>query len=259
MPHDQAARLLDLLAAREGLVCVVGAGGKKSTLYRLAEAHLAVGTTRAALTCTVMMGPPPRALAGERLVAPSDTLAERVPRLAEAHRLVIYARPSTKPGRIAGPPLELIEELHRRGDFAVTLIKADGARMRLIKAPLEDEPLLPPAVTTVLPVVSVKALGRPLDAAIAHRLERVAAVTGAAPGERLSALHLARLLASEQGSLHRVGRACVVPIVNMVDGESERAAAREIARLALDATDRFDRLVLASMTASDPIVDVVSA
>ena len=34
-----AARLLDLLAARAGLVCAVGAGGKKSTLYRLAEAQ----------------------------------------------------------------------------------------------------------------------------------------------------------------------------------------------------------------------------
>ena len=50
MTPESAARLLDLLAARTGLVCAVGAGGKKSTLYRLAEAHRLAGTGRVGLT-----------------------------------------------------------------------------------------------------------------------------------------------------------------------------------------------------------------
>ena len=41
MTAAAAGRLLDLLAARHGLVCAVGAGGKKTTLYRLVEAHKA--------------------------------------------------------------------------------------------------------------------------------------------------------------------------------------------------------------------------
>ena len=56
-----AARLLDLLAAGGGIVAAVGAGGKKSTLYRLAEAHRLVGSARIGLTCTVSMGASPRA------------------------------------------------------------------------------------------------------------------------------------------------------------------------------------------------------
>ena len=60
MELASAARLLDLLAARHGLVAAVGAGGKKSTLYRLAEAHRLVGSARVGLTCTVSMGPPPQ-------------------------------------------------------------------------------------------------------------------------------------------------------------------------------------------------------
>ncbi|HLF58295.1 MAG TPA: hypothetical protein VI732_01570 [Alphaproteobacteria bacterium] len=31
-------RLLDVLQARRGMVCAVGAGGKKTTLYRLGQA-----------------------------------------------------------------------------------------------------------------------------------------------------------------------------------------------------------------------------
>ena len=102
MTPGSAARLLDLLAARAGLVCAVGAGGKKSTLYRLAEAHLAAGSAPVGLTCTVSMGPPPRSLPAHRLVAPGDELAAEVPARARRHRMLAYAKPSAKPGRLGG-------------------------------------------------------------------------------------------------------------------------------------------------------------
>ncbi len=258
MTPKSAGRLLDLLAARTGIVCAVGAGGKKSTLYRLAEAHRLAGAARIGLTCTVTMGPPPRQLPDHELIAGSDVLAATVPALAGRHRLLVYAQPSTKPGRLGGVPVELIARLHAAGGFAVTLVKADGARMRWIKAPHEDEPVLPDGMTTLLPVVSARALGRRLDLAVGHRIERLAAVTGAAPGERLSPIHLARLLTSEQGALQRAGAAVVVPILNMVDDPAARSGAREVAELALAATDRFDRVVLASMIAADPVIEVIA-
>jgi probable selenium-dependent hydroxylase accessory protein YqeC len=257
MDAASAGRLLDVLAARRGLVAVVGAGGKKSTLYRLAEAHRLVGSARIGLTCTVSSGAPPASLVAARLVAAPERLAAELPPLARLHHLVAYAQPSPKPGRLGGLPGELIARLHAAGDFTVTLIKADGARMRWVKAPREDEPVLPEGVATVLPVISARALGRPLDPATCHRMERVAAVTGAAPGEPLGPIHLARLLASDQGALQRTGDAVVVPVVNMVEGAARQAAAREVARLALAASDRFERVVLTSMIAADPVIKVI--
>jgi probable selenium-dependent hydroxylase accessory protein YqeC len=258
MDAEQAGRLLDLLAARRGLVAAVGAGGKKSTLYRLAEAHRLIGSARVGLTCTVSWGAPPRGLADARLVAAPERLAAELPALAQRHRMLAYALPSPKPGRLGGVPGALIGQLHDAGDFTVTLVKADGARMRWIKAPRDDEPVLPPGVATVLPVVSIRALGRPLEPTIAHRLDRVAAITGAAPGERLGPTHLARLLASGQGALQRTGDAVVVPVINMVDDAVRRTAAREVAKLALAASDRFEHVVLTSMIADDPVVEVVA-
>jgi len=257
MDAESAGRLLDLLAARRGLVAAVGAGGKKSTLYRLAEAHRLVGSASVGLTCTVTSGAPPKSLIEARLVAAPERLAAELPPLARLHHLVAYAQPSPKPGRLGGLPGELIARLHDAGDFTVTLIKADGARMRWIKAPRDDEPVLPEGVATVLPVISIRALGQPLDPATAHRIERVAAVTGAAPGEPLGPIHLARLLTSTQGALQRVGDAVVVPVLNMVDDAARQAAAREVARLALAASNRFERVVLTSMIAADPVVEVV--
>ena len=204
------------------------------------------------------MGPPPRRLLEHRLVAGPEALAAAVPALAARHALLAYAQPSPKPGRLGGLPVELIARLHAEGGFTVTLVKADGARMRWIKAPHEDEPVLPEGMATLLPVVSAKALGRPLDQAIGHRIERLAAVTGALIGEPLSPIHLARLLVSEHGSLQRAGSAIVVPIINMVDDQAGLAGAREVARRALAATGRFERVVLTSMIAADPLVEVIT-
>jgi probable selenium-dependent hydroxylase accessory protein YqeC len=257
MDEAGAQVLLDALCAHRGMVCAVGAGGKKSTLYRLAEAHLAMGSARVVYTATVMVAPPPADLFGEPLVGQGDALAQQLADALAARPLVACAGSSSKPGRLGGLTPEEVAYLHARLRLAITLVKADGARMRLIKAPAEDEPVLPAGPTTVLPVVSARAIGRPLDLAAAHRLERVSQITGAAPGEPLAPVHLARLLASESGALQHVGDATVVPIVNMVDDPSLRSAAREVARQALAMTGRFGRVVLAAMTAAQPLVEVV--
>ena len=257
MSPAAARTLLDLLAAHRGLVCAVGAGGKKTTLYRLIEAHLAVGTARIGLTCTVAMAPPPARL-GKPVVAEPSCLTRALHDLGRDRRLVVYAQPSPKPGRVGGVPPEALASLHDQGGFEVTLIKADGARMRWIKAPVPDEPVLPPGVTTVLPLVSAKVFGQALTEAVAHRPERVAAVTGAKLGEPLSPEHVARLLTSEHGALQGVGSATVVPVINMVEDQARRVAARATARQALARSRRLARVVLTSMTAADPVIEVVT-
>jgi probable selenium-dependent hydroxylase accessory protein YqeC len=226
-------------------------------LYRLVEAHLAAGTARIGLTCTVTMAPPPASLA-QPVIAEGEDLMRACAQLAAARRLVVYAQPSPKPGRVGGVPPAALASLHDAGGFTVTLIKADGARMRWIKAPAAEEPVLPPGVATVLPLVSAKVFGEPLTEAVAHRLERVAAVTGARPGEPLTPAHVARLLTSEHGALQGAGSATVVPIINMVDDQARREAARAAARLALASSNRLARVVLTRMTAPDPVIEVVA-
>ena len=257
MTPAAARTLLDVLAAGRGLVCVVGAGGKKTTLYRLVEAHLAAGTARIALTCTVAMAPPPAWL-GEPVIAEPSSLARALDKLGRDQSLVVYAQPSPKPGRVGGVPADALPELHDEGGFEVTLVKADGARMRWIKAPATGEPVLPPGVTTVLPLVSAKVFGQPLTEAVAHRPERVAAVTGAQPGELLTPDHVARLLTSERGALQGVGSATVVAVINMVDDETKRVAARATAQQALAISNRLTRVVLTRMPATDPLIEVIT-
>jgi hypothetical protein len=47
-----------------------------------------------------------------------------------------------------------------------------------------------------------------------------------------------------------------VPIINMIDQPDRLEPARQAAEAALSATDRFDRIILASMTAASPLVEI---
>ena len=108
-------------------------------------------------------------------------------------------------------------------------------------------------------LTNVAALPERLSERIAHRLDRITAVTGARLDKPITPEHVARLLASKDGSLKGVGAATVVPLINMVDNAELEVVAREAAEQALVLCEgRFQRVVLASMRCADPAVDVIS-
>jgi probable selenium-dependent hydroxylase accessory protein YqeC len=246
--------LLDILEARSGIVCAVGAGGKKTTLYQLAAAN----PGRVGITSTVPIAHFPPTLAAYVVIADAAAVVQAVVEAGARHQRVAFALPEVKKGRYGGLAGQLICQIHRAAAFDCLLVKADGARMRWVKAPEDSEPLIPHAAATVLPLVSARAIGETLTEQIAHRPSRVEAIAGARVGDTLSATHVARLLASPEGALKNTGRAVVVPIINMVDDDRLRGVAEQAAGQALDLTDRFERVVLTSSKRRNFLVDVIS-
>lgn len=258
MDRLTAETFIDALEARRGIVAVVGAGGKKTTLHRLIEAHRAIGTKRIALTTTVKMARAAGSLDIPVIVGDADEVLSAVRSNRGSAASVLIAAPSKTANRLSGMPPDLIQRIHNEGGFDVTLVKADGARMRLIKAPGDDEPLLPEGTTTILPVVSARVSGKPMSPRIAHCPERLLTIIDDVIGAEMKPHHVARLLVSDKGALQRVVQAHVVPIINMVDGPELLDFARQAARAALTATARYDRIVLASMLAEAPMVELVT-
>jgi len=246
--------LIDALDARSGIVCAVGAGGKKSVLYQLAREHPA----RFALTATVHTTLFPDDLSLTSVIDEELALREHVLSI-DSSRSVAYACPSNKPGRHAGVAAEIIQSIHESGRFEATYVKADGARMRWIKAPADGEPMLLPGADLVIPVVSARAIGEPLSERVAHRLDRVHAVTGVMPGSVLTPQAVGRLLASDEGALKGTAGGRVAPVINMVDNELQEQRARAAAVEALAMTSRFDSVVLCCLRRPGrPVVGVVT-
>ncbi|MFC6786472.1 selenium cofactor biosynthesis protein YqeC [Halobaculum halobium] len=239
----------------EGLVCVVGAGGKKTTLYTLANR-----LDRAVVTATVRIPIFDEHVA--RVVVDPDAVAALTRHAADADIAVDWplgiVPERERDDRYLGYDTDAVDDLAAAHDGPV-LVKADGARMREFKAPDDREPQIPASADAVVPIASAHVVGEPLTDERVHRPERVAAVAGIDVGERVTAEAVGRVLASTEGGLKEApADAEAVALVNKVDDADDEAAAREVAAAAFEADEsgRLDRVVLAAL-GEDRIVDVI--
>ncbi|WP_050032585.1 selenium cofactor biosynthesis protein YqeC [Halorubrum halophilum] len=243
--------VVDALDAAAGTTCLVGAGGKKTTLYALAGR-----LDPAVLTATVRIPIFDREVAGVRVTEdPVAALAEPANEGAEDAFPLGLVPERERDDRYRGYDPTVVDEIGAAHDGPV-LVKADGARTRLFKAPNEREPQVPASADRVVPVASVGAVGEPLTAETVHRPERVAAITDAAVGDEITPELVGRVLADELGGLKDVPQdATAIPLVNAVDDAHDEATAREIARAVHERAD-VSRVVLARMIEGE-IVDVI--
>lgn len=234
------------LAADDGICCTVGAGGKKTTLYTLANR-----IERAVVTATVRIPPYESAVS---TFAVADEPARAIAATTDWPLGVVPSRDG--PDRFAGYDTAAIDGL-ADAPVDTILVKADGARMRQFKAPHQDEPKIPSSADTVIPVVSAHVVGEPLDEAVVHRVDRVAEIAGIARGEEITPDVVGRVVASDRGGMKDVPpEAQAIPLVNMVDDRTYHERAEAVASSILDRVD-VPRVVLATMREPDPLVAVV--
>ncbi|MBB6646731.1 selenium cofactor biosynthesis protein YqeC [Halobellus ruber] len=243
--------IVDALEAATGTTCVVGAGGKKTTMAALARR-----LDRAVVTATVRI-PIFDEWAGRVAVTedPTRTLEAALERDDDGEWPLGVVPEREREDRYRGYDLAVVDRL---ADFDVpVLLKADGARMRRFKAPDDHEPRLPATADTVVAIASVHVVGEPLSEELVHRVPEVSRITGVEPGEEIAAEDVAAVLASDRGGRKDVPEgATYVPLLNMVDDDALEAAARDVASGIHDRID-VPRVVLAEMRADDPVVDVV--
>ena len=247
--------LLQALGITRGIVAAIGAGGKKSLLYAIA----AEAPGRVAWTATVHTPRPPRWADMEINVESAEALIRQAASETGA-RVRAFLQPSAKTGRVAGLGPEEVEALHDAGDFDLTLVKADGARMRGIKAPKPGEPVLPKSTAKVLVVVSAAVLGQSLDERIAHRPDRIAEITGLEIGQPIGPEHFARLFSADNGLLQGTRPFDVCAVINQVDDDRRQRAAEAAASAMLAASPVLDRVVLTRLgpaCEADPVVGIV--
>src|SRR6266568_5876433 len=183
------------------LIAIVGAGGKTTTMYTLANELAQRGKRVITTTTTNIFFPRPSETDTLIVAAETATLLKMINAAWKQHHRVTVAATVIGAGKLAGlQPDQPYELLLKSGADAV-IVEADGARHKMIKAPAEHEPVVPPETNVALLMMSAEAINQPLSAELAHRSERVAAVVGISQGEMLTPDRVARLMTSEQGGM----------------------------------------------------------
>ena len=182
------------------VVSLVGAGGKTSTLFWLAQALACSGQRVLVTTTTRMFRPEPRCGA-TLLIEP-----ERAQRLAALGDMpstpgvvALFSHFDPSQGKVMGCEPDEIDELKSMAVADVILVEADGARHCALKAPAAHEPCLPRGSNTVIALTGGAPLGCPANPANIHRWPQFSAITGLCAGDPINQTALGRLLAHPEG------------------------------------------------------------
>jgi probable selenium-dependent hydroxylase accessory protein YqeC len=217
-----------LRIGRGDVVAVAGAGGKTTLVYQLAAEARASGL-RVLVTTTTHMGTLPEATTGPVFVEADGDPQPGLEHALSGSRLVTLLGRRVRPDKLEGVSPERVDELARWADLV--LVEADGARGRSLKTPADHEPVVPGSTTLLLVLAALDVLGQPLGEGHVHRIDRVAAAAGRAPGSTVDEDVVVAALCDPAGYPSRVrslARAAV--FLNKAEDAEALAAAARIAR-----------------------------
>ena len=175
------------------MVCVMGAGGKATLMKRLIREMLdepfpVIITSTTNLHALGGENSPPVLLSEEGRVELQSAAQDWSRRGA-----VVWVERKLPQNMFRGLEASQVEALHDSDFHGVMIVKTDGARKRLIKAPGPGEPVIPKGATHCILVLGLTAIGQKADDRIVHRMEKVRAIAGLNAGDIIEAQHLARL------------------------------------------------------------------
>lgn len=250
-------RLADSLGVKGGdMVSLIGAGGKTTTLFRLAKELRETGGKTLVTTTT-------------KIFKPNKPHVERLFLVRDVKALTAEIRNIPGPavigagygvddeGKLLGLPAPWLDAIGESAELDAILVEADGAASRLFKVPSELEPVVPKLTDLVIWSMAIKVIGKPLDANSVHRAERAQALLGVAPGTILNQEHVVKLLAHPDGCLRGLPAASrKVALINQADSPEEIAAAQSLARAVIPLG--FERAVITSFLSDEAVKNVTS-
>ncbi|CCK79684.1 selenium cofactor biosynthesis protein YqeC [Desulfobacula toluolica] len=249
--------LIDTLGLKhQGLISIIGAGGKTTLMFRLARELADSGKTVLTTTTTkiFMPGPdtsPKTIIAGsiEELIKKSKSGLNR-----HSH---FSAGSSHDPGsgKLNGFDPDIIDQLRQTNLFDWIIVEADGAKRKPMKATDTHEPVIPTATTHLVLVTGLDAVGLPLDENHVHRANLFSNNTGLCMGAAIDEHAIATSIAIEINKAGALGCPQVMIVfLNKADTPDRIDAGRKIGMLLQDKT-QLDRIITAALKDNNPVKD----
>lgn len=201
-------KITPFLRIAPGITALIGAGGKTTLMYKLAQELSAEGTV---IVCTSTKILEPEGLT----VMTAGTADELVQALRS--RRVICAGTKAGDGKLSAPAIGF-DELKKLADYVI--VEADGAHRLPLKAHADHEPVIPDGTNKTVLVLGADAFGRPI-CDICHRPELFAKRAGVDIRSTATPDIVKRVIANE-----RLGD-CLY--INKAEDDQAAANARELA------------------------------
>ena len=211
--HSKEKSFLQAFGIKQGdVVCFIGAGGKTSLMFRLAEEARAQGLKVLVTTST-------------KIVVPDGDQYDALDLSGELFSLDTVVGPgiyvggqlTAVAGKMAGVGMDLLHI--RQKKFDLILIEADGAARKPLKGWNNTEPVIPVFTNKTVGIVDIQTIGKTICQALIHRLEIFCEITASKTGDLISTHHLCRMILHKKG-LFAQAQGSKILYLNKVESEA---------------------------------------
>ncbi len=252
-------KLLKVLQVKEKeLICLVGGGGKTTTMYALAKALSLQGQNVGISTTTSIFYPDKGEV--DRFILKENT--EKLHRVlyskVKNNKIIGFGANITPERKVKGIDGQEIDQIYKMGYFDYLIIEGDGAKGKPLKAPAEHEPVIPSLTTMVLMVIGIDGHGVILNEENVHRPHLISKITGIPLGEALTSVGIATLVKNNKGLMKAIpSNARIFLLINKVDSQERYRLAAKIAQDVLKKDDsRIERILLCNMLTEEQVLEV---
>jgi molybdenum cofactor cytidylyltransferase len=218
----------------------VGAGGKSTALFKLAGE-----LTQSVLTTTTHLGVWQSAGVDQHIIISDlSRLVDYLSNLGPGSTLITGSLINDRFTGLDAKAYTWLHEICEQKGIPL-LIEADGARRKPLKAPLENEPVIPGFVNMVVDVAGMSGLGKPLRQETVHNPDVFASISGLTLGDNITADALVRVLTNVAGGLKNIPAGSRrVALLNQADTNGLQAQAKGITEILLR---DFDSVLISSL------------
>jgi probable selenium-dependent hydroxylase accessory protein YqeC len=240
-------------------ISLVGAGGKTTLMFRLAQELFLSGKNVVTTTTTKILEPTSRETNFLFIDPDGRKIKDFVQRHLDQYHHITIAQERLGSGKLKGISPNLVNELWGSHGMDTIIIEADGAAGRPVKAPREEEPVIPSNTTLVVAILGVDGLEAELNERNVFQPERVSKITGISMGERLTDEAMAILMTHPEGIFKGTPSSSrVIVFLNKVDIANGVVKAKRIAKKVFERKHRqIERVVLGQLKNELPIAEVI--
>ncbi|AMO57701.1 hypothetical protein GZ77_13635 [Endozoicomonas montiporae] len=255
---------------KDRIIAATGAGGKTSFLQHLARLLKQSGRKVLLTTTTRIYHPDIDGFSdtADRVITARDArvLYNSPP---EAASITVAGMLCENPRKLSGIPADLPAELIKHQLYDNILIEADGSRHHPLKAPADNEPVLPEGCQVMIGVTGWKGIDAPVTDNTVHRLEQFRNITGLGINERINHTAVSALINSPEGLFKQVQsnpeknnlnlKTCKrIWCLNQLDTQEQRQQGRTLALAVMAGSPSIYTTILSSFSQPEPWLDSIN-
>jgi probable selenium-dependent hydroxylase accessory protein YqeC len=246
-----------LMIEGQGLVSLVGAGGKTTLMFKLAHEIAKKGEPVLTTTTTKIVAPAEDQSSCLILSDCAETLMRKAKDLLNKHNLHITAAADQLPTeeKLIGLPPDTIDALYKTKLSRWIIVEADGAARKPLKAPAEHEPVIPETTNRVVGIAGLSGVGKPLTEKWIHRPEHFEKIAGLTAGAAVTEAAVGDLFIHKKGIFKGApAHALRIAFLNQADIPGAREMGKTIAGLLREIESTGLKRIVIGQTKLEPPV-----